>query len=187
MLWRDERQVRRMAKDLRLPRDEAWSIEAIAHRVKEITGEDIRFVSAPSRAVSGWCGARTRSGGVNTLYLPSETGNIGENLTIVQEITAAHEMAHVVLKHTAVSSANAALLDAALRKKWPSAPSLAAFLDVDDQVARKQEAEAEVLAALILRHAKPPSRVGVAVARYEHSKGTELNELFGTGLASNAE
>lgn len=181
MSWRRRRDLYRIASRLRPKHGEEWSIATILHHAEAYVDEDIRLVAAPPSAVTGLCGARTRVDGVNLLHIPSEEGSLGAHLTLDQELVAAHEISHVVCGHHAMSKRNARLLTQSLRAQWPGLPDSLVHLPADDGEADREESEAELLAALLLYQAQPPSEIGGSRVRYEEGRGREISLLFGGG------
>lgn len=170
-----------LSRKLEVPEDQPWTIDALIVRAEDLLGEKIETISVPASAVAGVCGGRARVNNTNTLLIPESTGNDITAAGVDTEIVAAHEIAHVVCGHTALSSANAAAVVDNLREDWPTLPDAFVDLPVDDVQAQRDEREAEYLSALILRKATAPSSVGAAVQRYLDSRAHRLAGLFGGG------
>lgn len=168
-----------LARRLAVPETVPWTIEAVAARAEVVTGETITLHEVAPSAVNGLCGGRLRVGTVNTLMVPRPMARGDGGWGVATELVAAHEIAHVVCGHTAVSSANAAAVEDHLRSQWPGLPGQMVDLPVDDTQAGLDEAEADYLAALVLRGSAPPSSVGGAVQDWMQDRSRRMASLFG--------
>lgn len=182
MRWNRILQLWVVSRRLRIPDGQPWTITALIEKAEEVIGEPIQVVTVPPSAVAGVCGGRTRVNGTNTLLIPEQTDADFTGTGVGTEIVAAHEVAHVVCGHTALSSSNAQAVIDQLRTDWPDLPDAFVDLPVDDVQARRDEREAEYLSALILRKASAPSSVGASVQGYLDSRAMRMAGLFGGGL-----
>ncbi|MEL4165096.1 hypothetical protein MTQ16_09760 [Corynebacterium bovis] len=153
-----------------------WTLEGVRQSAERIAGEAIVFIEVPPTAVSGVCGSRLKLDSTQFLFVPAADRDAG---SLMKEIVATHEIAHVLCKHTSLSRRNAHLLVDSIRERWPGVPIEPGWFPVDDERAYDDEREAELLSTLILREAKPCSDIGEELNRKRKSQAVGLSILFG--------
>lgn len=176
MRWRNTTRLMMLARSVSLDDEQPWSIEALAHKVERVTGEVVRFVEVEPSAVSGICGSRKRIGSTNYLYVPASKAGIRG---LSHELVAVHELAHVLCGHQALNRTNAEKLLKELRKDWPGVPSSVVESQIDDRQAQLDELDAELLSAMILTAARPPSTFGFITSALRSRRSAAIHGLFG--------